>query len=291
MVKINENKLVQVSVIGEVHSPGMGSPYRITTDGELKVFPGTGGITYNVRIGDNACGWQADHVEPGVTIKNTNESFNGALNILSCIGNTAKIVSGDAKGKTGYVVGKHGGCEHVLIDFEPEIMEELAIGDKIQIKSCGVGLEFINHPEIKIFNISPDLIKKLKIKEKKGKPKELQIPVTHLVPAKVMGSGIGKDNVNRGDYDIQLFDENVRKKYNLDDLKLGDFVAVIDADNTYGRIYKEGAVSIGVIVHSNCVIAGHGPGFMTVFTSKDGLIEPIIDKDANLVNYLYKKKE
>ncbi|OGH96732.1 MAG: DUF4438 domain-containing protein [Candidatus Melainabacteria bacterium GWF2_32_7] len=287
MIKINEDKLVQISVIGEISSPSMGSPYRITANGELKVFPGTGGITYNVRIGDNACGWQADHVEPGVTIKNSNESNNGALNILSCIGNAAKIVSGDAKGKTGYVVGKHGGCEHVLIDFDPKILDELAIGDKIQIKAQGVGLEFIDHPEIKIFNISSDLLKKIQIKEKKGKTQKLQIPVTHLVPAKVMGSGIGKDNVNRGDYDIQLFDENVKKEYNLANLKLGDFVAVIDADNTYGRIYREGAVSIGVIVHSDCVIAGHGPGFMTVFTSKDGLIEPVIDKNANLLNYLY----
>lgn len=288
MVKINENKLVQTSVIGEVHSPAMNNPYRVTANGELKVFPGTGGITYNIRIGDKACGWQADHVEPGVTIKNSNADFNGALNILACAGNVAKVVSGDAKGKAGYVTGKHGGCEHVLIDFEPEILEDLTIGDKIQIKACGVGLEFPDYPEIKIFNISPDLLKKMEIKEKKN-PKKLEIPVTHLVPAKIMGSGLGKDNVNRGDYDIQLFDEKVNKEYKLDNLKFGDFVAVIDADNTYGRIYREGAVSIGVIVHSDCVIAGHGPGFMTIFSSKDGLIEPVIDKNSNLYNYLYKK--
>lgn len=287
MLKINENKLVQQSVIGEVYSPGMGSPYRITADGGLKVFPGTGGITYNVRIGDKACGWQADHVEPGVTIKNSNSEFNSALNILSCVGNVAKVVSGDAKGKIGFVTGKHGGCEHVLIDFEPEILENLAIGDKIQIKAHGVGLEFAEYSDIKIFNISPEIVKKMKIQEKK-KGKKIEIPVTHLVPAKIMGSGLGKDNVYRGDYDIQLFDEKVKKEYDLGKLRFGDFVAVIDADNTYGRIYREGAVSIGVIVHSDCVIAGHGPGFMTVFSSKDGKIEPVIDKNANLYNYLYK---
>lgn len=287
MIKINEDKLVQMSVMGEIYSPGMKSPYRITADGELKIFPGTGGITYNIRIGDKACGWQADHVEPGVTIRNTNDNFNSGLNILSCIGNEAKVTSGDAKGKTGFITGKHGGCEHVLIDFEPEILEELAIGDKIQVKARGVGLEFIDYPDIKIFNISPEIVKKIGIKEKKV-PNKLEIPVTHLVPAKIMGSGLGSDNVSRGDYDIQLFDEKTIKEYNLDSLRLGDFVAVIDADNTYGRIYREGAVSIGVVVHSNCVIAGHGPGFMTVFSSKDGLIEPVININANLYNYLYK---
>lgn len=284
MVRINEENLVQQSVIGEIYSPSIGTPYRITADGDLKVFPGTGGITYNIRIGDRACGWQADHVEPGVTVKNSNEGNNGALNILSCVGNIAKVVSGDSKGKTGYVVGKHGGCEHVMVDFPAEVLEELVIGDKIQIKSCGVGLEFIDYPGIKIFNISPDLLKKIDIKEENGK---LRIPVTHRVPAKIMGSGLGRDNVNRGDYDIQLFDESVKAEYGLESLKLGDFVVITDADHSYGRIYRTGAVSIGVVVHSDCVIAGHGPGVMTVFTSKDGMIIPEIDEKANLYNYFY----
>ncbi|MDD3012828.1 MAG: DUF4438 domain-containing protein [Candidatus Gastranaerophilales bacterium] len=284
MVRINEDKLIMQSVIGEVYSPAMSSAYRITADGDLKVFPGTGGITYNLRIGSAACGWQADHVEPGVTVKNSNDGFNGALNILSCVGNEAKIVSGDCKGKKGFVTGKHGGCEHILIDFEPEIFEDLVIGDKVQIKSYGAGLELIDYPDIKVFNISPEIVKKIEFNEKDNK---LNVPVTHFVPAKIMGSGLGRDNVNRGDYDIQLFDENVKNEFNLGSLKLGDFVAITDADNSYGRIYRTGAVSIGVVVHSDCVIAGHGPGVMTVFTSKDDTIEPYISEKANLYNYLY----
>lgn len=286
IMKINEDKLIAMSVIGEVQSPYMNSPYVITASGELKVFPGVGGITYNIRIGDKVCGWQADHVEPGVTIRNTTkESYNGALNVLSCIGNTATIISGDAKGKKGFVTGKHGGCEHILIDFEPEIKEQLAIGDKIQIKSFGTGLELTEHKDIKAFNIDPSIFKKMNIQENGDL---ITVPVTHLVPAKVMGSGIGKDNVYRGDYDIQLFDENVKKEYNLDSLRFGDFVAITDADHSFGRIYKENAISIGVVVHSDCVIAGHGPGVTTVLTSKTGKIKPIIDEKANLFNYLYK---
>lgn len=284
MLKINENELVSMSVIGEITSPSMRSPYTITADGRLTVLPGTGGITYNVRIGMNACGWQADHVESGVTIKNSNELNNGALNVLSCLGNVAKVVSGDAKGETGYVTGKHGGCEHVLIDFSEKVKEKLVIGDKIQVKTIGVGLKLEDYPEIKVFNISPDLLKRLEIKEVEG---ILEISVTHYVPAKIMGSGIGRDNVYRGDYDIQLFDEDTVEEYGLSDLKFGDFVAIIDADHSYGRIYKEGAVSIGVVVHSDCVIAGHGPGVMTIFTAKGGDIKPFIDKSANLEKYLY----
>lgn len=176
------------------------------------------------------------------------------------------------------------GCEHVLIDFAPEILEDLAIGDKIQIKSWGVGLELLDYPEIKVFNISPDLLEKINISNHGGK---IQVPVTHIIPAKIMGSGLGRDNVNRGDYDIQLFDESVVKEYNLDTLKFGDFVAILDTDHSYGRIYRKGAISIGVIVHSDCVIAGHGPGVTTVFTSKNGLIEPEITEKASLIHYLY----
>lgn len=284
MIKTNEDKLIQQSVIGEISSPSFGSPYRITANGSLKVFPGTGGITYNMRIGSPACGWQADHVEPCVTIKNTNEGQNSALNILACAGNVATVINGEAKGAKGYVTGKHGGCEHVLIDFDPDVTEKLSIGDKIQIKANGTGLELADHPEIRVFNIAPELLSKIEIKEENGK---IKFPVTHLVPAKIMGSGIGKDNVNRGDYDIQLFDEQTTEEYNLKTLRLGDFVALIDADNSYGRIYKQGAVSIGIIVHSDCVIAGHGPGAMTILTSSNGNIIPEINPNSNLYNYLY----
>lgn len=285
-MKLNENKLVMQSVIGEIHSPQINNPYRVTPDGRVTVLPSVGGIVYNVRIGDSACGFQADHIEPCVTIKNSNDSFNGALNTLACIGNEAKIISGDAKGEKGFVTGKHGGCEHVLIDFKPEILDKLAIGDKIQIKSFGVGLEFSDFNGVKIFNIDPALLKKIKIKLVDEK---VEFPVTHTVPAKIMGSGIGKDNVNRGDYDIQLFDEEITKKYDLKTLCLGDFVAITDADNSYGRIYKKGAISIGVVVHTDCVNAGHGPGVVTVMSSAKGLITPVIEPKSNLIHYLYKK--
>ncbi|MBQ2870085.1 DUF4438 domain-containing protein, partial [bacterium] len=97
----------------------------------------------------------------------------------------------------------------------------------------------------------------------------------------------GRDNVNRGDYDIQLFDESVKNEYNLGTLRFGDFVAITDADHSFGRIYKTGAISIGVIVHSDCIISGHGPGVTTILTSSTGKIKPIIDESANLKKYFY----
>ncbi len=291
MLKTNKDKLVCQSVIGEITSPLSGvSPYRINPEGHSDVYPGVGGITYNVRIGDNACGLFADHVEPGVSISNFTQvggqsGPNRALNVFSCAGNIATVVSGEAKGKRGRVTGKHGGIDHVLLDFEPEILEDLVIGDKIQIKGYGCGLGLTDYPDIKLINLDPALFAAIDIKTKDD---NLEVGVTHIVPAKIMGSGIGHTHSNSGDYDIQLFDEPTVKEYNLDSLKLGDIVAITDADATYGRIYKTGGVVIGIIVHSDCVLAGHGPGAMVIMASKDGKITPKIDPAANLKN-LFKK--
>ena len=286
MLPTNKEQLVCQSVIGEITSPlGGVNPYRINPDGHADVYPGVGGITYNVRIGDPACGLFADHVEPGVSISNFTQfqgqpGPNRALNLFSCAGNTAVVVSGDAKGKAGMVTGKHGGIEHVLIDFAPEVLEQLVIGDKIQVKAFGCGLKLLDFPAVKVLNLDPELLEIMNIK-KQGRER-LEVPVTHIVPSKIMGSGIGSTHSHSGDYDIQLFDEPTVEEYGLKDLKLGDFIAITDADATYGRIYKTGGVVIGIIVHSDCVLAGHGPGVMTVMTCKEGQIVPTIDERANL---------
>jgi hypothetical protein len=292
MLRMNSEFLVCQSVIGEITSPLGGiNPYRINPDGVADIYPGVGGITYNLRIGDRTCCMFADHVEPGVSISNFTQfqgqpGPNRALNMFSCAGNIAKVVSGLAVGKTGRVTGKHGGIEHVLIDFEPEILEDMVIGDKIQIKAHGCGLRLLDYPGIKVLNLDPALVRAMGIKAMKGG--RLQVPVTHEVPARIMGSGIGASHSHSGDYDIQLFDEPTVKEFGLDDLRLGDFVAIRDADATFGRIFKTGSVVIGIIVHSGCVLAGHGPGVMIAMSSKDGLIVPKLDPKANLSNYFAK---
>lgn len=285
MLRTNVERLVKLSVMGEVSNPIFRrSAYKISSDGKPVVLPGVGGITYNVRVGDYAVGWAADHVEPGVSVRNReSDDANMALNILACIGNEAIIVSGDAKGAKGVVVGKHGGIDHVLVDFQPEIMEKLLIGDKILIKAFGVGLELIDYPEIKVMNIDPNFLAAMGLQPLGDK---IEVPVTHIIPASIMGSGLGSDQAYSGDYDIQLFDETIVKEYGLEDLRLGDIVAIKDADNSYGRIYLKGAMSIGVIVHSNCVVSGHGPGVVTILTSRSGKIVPRIDSNANIAKIL-----
>jgi hypothetical protein len=290
MISTNKENLVKVSVIGEVVSPTVGSAvYRVSANGEPMILPGVGGITYNIRVGDKACGWMADHVEPGVSLENrvddkrNPQGQSRALNVLSCVGNEALVVEGDAKGEKGTVVGKHGGIEHVMVDFKSEVMEKLVIEDRVMVKAYGVGFKLLDIPEVKLFNISPKVLEAINpdIRNKK-----LVLPVTHKVPAGIMGSGLGRSHVASGDYDITLFCEETVEEYGLDTLRFGDLVAIMDADHSYGRIFRKGSISVGIIAHSDCILAGHGPGVTSLFTSKTGAIEPIIDEDANIAKIL-----
>ena len=290
-MRTNVDKLVKMSVMGEVASPVVGrSVYNVSATGTPSILPGVGGITYNVRVGDLAGGWEADHVEPGVSVENKEndarygQGANTAFNVLSCVGNEATVIGGDAKGAKGVVTGKHGGIEHVLVDFQPETLEKLILGDKILVKAFGVGLKLLDFPDVKVMNMDPDFLETLKLKAQGDK---LGVSVTHMVPAAIMGSGLGANQTFSGDYDIQLFDETVIEHYGLEDLRLGDLVAILDADHSFGRIYRQGAISVGIVVHTNCVTAGHGPGVTSLMTSALGKIVPQIDEKANIA-YLLK---
>ena len=283
-LRLNRQELVVAAVMGEAAPALLNSGlYDVSHEGEALIVPSVGGINPNVRVGDGAFDFMADHIEPGVSVRNPDDRQNTALNVIACIGNEAVVVSGEAKGASGRVTGKHGGVEHVMVDFPAEVMRKMAIGDKIQVWGCGLGMRLLDAPDIKIFNADPDLIDRWAPELRGGK---LHVRVAKLIPAAVMGSGLGRATVVRGDYDIQTFDDVMAEKYGLRDLRLGDVVAIVDADHSYGRIYRTGAISVGVVVHGRSFVAGHGPGVTSLLTSPAGNIEAEIDENANLAAIL-----
>jgi sortase (surface protein transpeptidase) len=74
----------------------------------------------------------------------------------------------------------------------------------------------------------------------------------------------------------------VVKEFSLDKLRFGDFVAVLDHDNRYGRTYRKGSITIGVVIHSDSPLAGHGPGMMTLMTCTSDKLIPVLNNNANL---------
>lgn len=289
-LEINHAELVEQSVTGKITQPHQANPpLRVAPDGTVKTLPGTGGITYNFRTGDSAVHMAGDHVEPAVSIRHgdPSDTANHALNVLSQIGNRVRIISGAAEGAEGRVIGKHGGIENVMVDFPDRAYDDLVVGDEMQIRVIGLGMEANNADDIHLRNMSPDLLEAM---SKRGMgvmaDGKLRVPVTHRIPAKIMGSGLGRNHVATGDYDIQLFDEDVVERYGLDSLRFGDIVAITDADHQFGRIYRGGAISIGVVVHGISRVAGHGPGLTSLITSPSGNIELVDDEDMNLINLL-----
>ena len=115
---------------------------------------------------------------------------------------------------------------------------------------------------------------------------KIEVAVTTMVPATCMGSGVGSVHVGAGDYDVMTSDPETVQKYDLDKMRFGDFVALIDHDNSYGRAYLKGAVSIGIVVHSDCKLAGHGPGISTIMTCPTSLIKPVKNSTANIADIL-----
>lgn len=102
----------------------------------------------------------------------------------------------------------------------------------------------------------------------------------------MMGSGIGSPTSFSGDYYITTGDKEEMKKYGIDKLRFGDLVLLRDCDNTYGRQFLKGSVTIGVIVHSNCIVAGHGPGVTGLLSCKTPKLKGVKTESANIANYL-----
>lgn len=288
MLKSNRDFLIETAIQGQPIYPGAGG-WRVSHDGQGLMLPGVGGITYNLKLGDSAYGWAADHAEPCVSATASQDKreqgVNLAFNYFSCVGNEARILTGEAKGTRGIVTGTHGGCEHVMIDFPDSALDVLTFEDKIQIRARGQGLKLPDYPGLLIWSLDPDLLAKIGIEEDIQEHK-LRIPVTAMVPAELLGSGLGRTDGFKADIDIQTSDWGVIEEHKLDRLKLGDFVALMDYKSFYGWSYLKGAVTIGVVTHTDSYTAGHGPGVTTLITALKGEVMPFIQPDANLGRYL-----
>ncbi len=281
-MKMNRNQLVQIALNANVDHPRIRG-YRGGFDGRARITVGTGGITYSHAIGDSCMNIAGDHVEPGVSMANFKDGENHALETLACVGNRVLCISGPAKGAEGIVTGTHGGIDHTMAWFAPEDLEKMEGNESFLIRGFGQGLKIEETPDVFWMNIDPDLLEV--INPQIDADGIVHFPVTTIIPAALMGSGLGSSTIMEGDYDIMTQDKQANEKYGLNNLRFGDFVYIQDHDCEYGPHYKEGAGSVGIIVHSDSFTSGHGPGVAVIATSKEGKIKPVLDRDANLANY------
>ena len=283
-IKTNKDALIETAVEAVVQPAGS-SGYRVTYDGRTSVRLGTASINYTVSLGDTTSGWaNADHVEPDVTVQGRDEDSPSscAIAILACIGNEAKVLSGDARGGKGIYIGRHAGSDD-LVWFPDDIRDKLTIDDKIQVKAKGVGLKIEGFEDVRVNKLYSKALENMGLEIEGDK---LVVPVVMTVPGHIMGSGIGGQGVEFIDYDIQTTDPKTVEQYNLENIKLGDLIAILDHYDYYGRGRYKGAVTIGVCIHGFSESAGHGPGLNPVLAALPGKIKLKIDPNANMAYYL-----
>jgi len=286
-VRTNADRLVEIGVLGHVVQPQADESPRVDKDGRPFFLPSTGGITRNVLVGDSAVGWCGDHIEPGVSLVYASDRAprrtRTSLMFLACCGNRAVVMSGDAKGSVGTVTGMHGGINHVLVDFPVDVMNRMCIDDKVQVWSMGQGLRLLDLPDVHVMNLDPGLLSLMRMRIDRG---QLCVPVRAVFTSAAMGSGIGSSTSYDGDCDIVTSQPVSADQGTAQNLCLGDLVAIPDHDARWGRTNRPGITTIGVVVHADSIIAGHGPGVTALMSAPSERFVPEVSESANIARYL-----
>jgi len=287
-VASNASRLVTQVLTGEVWPPlADRHAYRVGPDGQPFVLPGMGGVTLGVHCGDPATGYASDHLEPGASVRHRSPGANMALQFLTCVGNQVTVESGPAAGAVGHVVGQHA---YVLADFPAGAMASMTTGDQVSVTAVGQGLALTEHPEVTVKNCSPGLLS--------GMPGgtaangRLEIHVAAVVPAEAVGAGAGMVS-EYANTDLMGAYAGLGEDLSLglEGLRIGDIVALEDSDHRYGRGYRPGFLTIGVISTGQCLLFGHGPGPSTLLSGPAEAFEVVTDPAANLATWLHAARE
>lgn len=256
-LRTNAERLVTQVLTGEVW-PALGDrhAYRVDADQAPFLLPGMGGVTLGVHPGDPATGWATDHLEPGLSVRHRDPGANYALQYLSCVGNRVTVASGPATGATGVVTGQHA---YVLVDAPDEVLEQVTVGDAVTVRAHGQGLRLLDHPEVVVKNLDPALLAGWGLTT--GGDGRLEVPVAAEVPPEAVGAGAGMAS-EYANTDLMGAYAGLSEDLSLglEGLRVGDVVALADQDHRYGRGYRPGWVTVGVISTGQCALFGHGPG-------------------------------
>jgi len=280
-ISTNKDKLLTIAVQGQIAPARTARSYITTWDGKPKIAIGIGGINYNLKIGDKIFGWASgDRATMGVAAVGvgSDSSENAWLNFTS-IGNVVNVLSDDAKGEKGVIIGKFS--NYVLIHFEEDVLEKLAIDDKLQVKARGVGLEIEGFKDVFVHGVIPEVLEKL-VTHKDGK---LEVPVVKKIPAELVGQGAGRSSLS-GNWHIQTCFPPDIKEYGLDTLRFGDIVLLKDIQTDYGMGYYRGGATIGVVCSGPSDISGLGIGVTPILSTRFDRLKAYIDPSANIGKYL-----
>ena len=279
----NKASVLTIAVQGRVAAAQPSRGYIVTWDGKPKLAVGTGGINYNLRLGDKVFGWASgDRATVGVAAEAVSDPRSGGEAWLAhaSIGNEVRITGGAGQGERGFVVGKFG--SYVLLQFPEAAVDKLSVGDRLQVKASGLGLEIDGFKDVFIHSLAPELLEKLGLRVAGGR---IEVPVVKSIPAEIVGQGSGGGSLY-GNWHIQTCYPPDIKSYGLDELRFGDLVLLEDTQTDYGRGHYVGGATVGVVCAGPSDVSGLGIGVTAVLSTRFGKLAARIDPEANIAKYL-----
>jgi hypothetical protein len=281
-IATNRDKVLTIAVHGQIAPAQPSRGYVVTWDGKPKLAVGTGGINYNLRLGDRVFGWAGERATVGVAAEGTGDARYGGDAWLThtMIGNEVRVVGGEAQGQKGVVVGKFGG--YVLMQFPPAVLDKLTVGDRLQVKADGLGLEIEGFKDVFVHSLAPALLDKLGLRVAGDK---IEVPVVKEIPAEIVGQGAGSGALY-GNWHIQTCYPPDIQKYGLDELRFGDLVLLQDMQTDYGKGYYKGGATVGVVCAGPSDQSGLGVGVTAILSTRFGKLAGRIDPQANIGRYL-----
>jgi hypothetical protein len=283
-IRTNASALITQILTGEVWPPlSDRHAFRVGPDGQPFVLPGMGGVTLGVHCGDPATGYASDHLEPGASIRHRDPAANMALQFLTCVGNEVTMASGPAAGQRGHVIGQHA---YVLVDFPEPGAQQITTGDQVTIQAVGQGLRLTDHDTIGVKNCSPGLIEQMPGGTRPDG--RLEVHVAARIPAEAIGAGVGMIS-EYANTDLMGAYAGLGEDLSLglEGLRIGDIVALADQDHRFGRGYRAGYLTIGVISTGQCMMFGHGPGPSSLLSGPAEAFALVDDPGANLATWYH----
>lgn len=267
---------VAVNLAGVAEAPAMGStPYRIDLDGHPYVPVGDGGIVLDVALGDLVTAAVGDHVAPGVSVGHADQAARHGLTAYACVGNPVVVRSGAAAGAQGRVFGKRGEDGRVLVWLPADDLARLRPGDGLAVRAHGQGARLEGMPDaVALLNLDPWLAPALGIRVG---PDGVDVGVRGVVPSRLAGNGIGRP-AQQWDVDLAFGPADPL----LAVLRLGDLLAVTDLDVRHNMGYRRGHVTVGVVVHGDSPMPGHGPGLVPLLCGPADLLRAVPDAEGHV---------
>ena len=282
----NRAALVAVTAAGRVSAPSVyPEAVRVDREGRAFLLPGTGGVHPGVHVGDPAARLLGDHLMVGASIVDANAAAAepGALHLLTCVGNRVRTADGEF---LGVVAGKRGGLAPgflppclVAVEAPRDRLDRLVPGAGVVVEAIGRGFALPDWPDVLLMNLAPNVLDALPIREHHGR---LEVSVRTVVPSRAAGAGLGQDAWIG---DVEIMDLALLLPSRAD-LAFGDLVAFDAIDARYGRYWRPGTVSVGIVSHGPSPAPGHGIGVTMLVAGSVEQFGAVVDDSATLAPVL-----